>query len=105
MDCTDGFDEFDAGGFFEEVAAGAGLERPVDVFAGGVHGEDDDFGVGADFPDVGGGFDAVEFGHGDVEDEDIWLDVLEFLEGFTAVYGHVYDFDVWLVGEEQAQPV
>ena len=72
-------------GVLEEVTAGTGAEDFADVDAVLVHGQGEDTCFRAGFENAAGGFDAVEFGHGDVHDDDIGEKGLGEFEGFATV--------------------
>lgn len=84
-DGADGGEEVLLAGVLEEVTAGTGAEDLTDVNAVLVHGQGEDADFWAGFEDAAGGFDAVEFGHGDVHDDDIGKKGLGEFEGFATV--------------------
>ena len=100
-DGADGGGELGDGAGLEDISGGAGAKHVADDVSSGVHGESDDFGFGEGFADAAHGFDAVEAGHGDVEDHDIGVELLGEFEGALAALGFSDDFD-FPVGSEQA---
>lgn len=84
-DGADSGEEVLLAGVLEEVAAGACAKDFADVDAVLVHGEGKDADFGAGLEDAAGGFDAVEFRHGDVHDDDVGEKRLGEVEGFATV--------------------
>jgi hypothetical protein len=82
---ADGFVQLGGGGSFDEAGVGAGFLGLLSDLRGIVHGEDDDFRVGCEAPDLPGGFESVHYGHADVEDDEVGLEIEDFLYGFFTV--------------------
>ena len=93
----------DGGALFEEVAAGAGVERAAEIAGAGEGGEDDDAGFELGLFEGGGEFEAGHFGHFDVGDEDVGGEASDELEGFAAVGGLGDDGDVGFELEERGE--
>ena len=103
-DGVDGGEENAVGFVFEDVAAGAGFDDLLNEIIGFVHGEDEDFGVGGrGLADAASGFDAVEEGHADIEDGDVWFELGGFFDGFAAVGGFGADFPAVTRFQERAK--
>lgn len=85
VDGADGIDQFVEGAVFEKVAGGAGLKHAGDEMAVGMHGEGEDFGFRGFLPEASGRRDAIEVGHGHVEDDDIGGELPGQFTGFEAV--------------------
>src|SRR6266849_8164714 len=66
---------------------GALLQRGKNVFLVADGGDHDDTGVGVLTDDALDGFDAFHLGHGDVHEDDIGLDAVEFSDGSEAITG------------------
>ena len=103
-----GFDALDeqAGcvGFHDE-RAGAGDEHLADEPGGVVHGQNKDLGLGAEFADLTGGLDSVEFRHREVEDRDVGLVLGGEGNGLATVPGFGADGPLSAYGEDLAKPL
>lgn len=102
-DGADGGEEIDVDGVLEEVAAGAGAEDFADVDRIFVHAEGEDAGLRVLLHDAAGGFDAVEFGHGDIHDNHVGLQFAAHRYGVAAVAGFANNFHVGLGAEDHAE--
>ena len=69
---ADGLDKLDVSRLFEQVAAGAGGERPAQVDDVVVGGQDKHPGVRACLPDRGRGGDAAGAGEAEVHGKNAW---------------------------------
>lgn len=99
-DGTDDFEQFLAGGVFEQIGFGSGAESFVDMLVGVVDGEHDNASVGGGGADGGDGFDSVGDGHSQVEEGDIGLMFLEQVDRFLSVVGLGYHAHVGLVVDD-----
>jgi len=99
-DGLDAVEEFFGVEGFRDVVIGTDFEALQDIFLHGFCGEEDDGGVLVDFAYFGGQFEAVFFGHHDVEDAEVIAVFVfdEFLEAFFSIGGEIYlvvvDFEV-----------
>jgi hypothetical protein len=100
---TDGLDEFEVGGFFDEVTAGARVEGAPQVGDVVVHGEHEDPSVGADAADFGGRGDAVAVGESEVHDEDVGMGFSGEGDGLFDRASLPNDLEVFLGVEDAAQ--
>ena len=87
----------------EDEAAGARLERLVDVLVEVEGGEDEDAGRRVGGEDVAGGLDAVELRHADVHEHHRRAEAGGLLDGLDAVGGFGDHVDVGLAREQQAE--
>lgn len=83
--------QFGGGGGFDEARVGAGFFCLLSDLRRIVHGENDDFGVGREAPDLARGFESIHYGHADVEDDKVGLQVEDFLHGLLAVLSFAAD--------------
>jgi hypothetical protein len=84
---------------FGEDESDAGALGLVGDDGGRVHGEKDDGGVGEDDAQLGCSFQAVHYGHGKVEDDQVRSEFSCEVDGFLAVAGFAADGEA--VGEEE----
>ena len=103
-----GIDRFDSahqflqGGFFEDIAARAGLDDAQDIIGVAVHREDEDFDAGKFTTQAFGDRQAVHEGHFDVHEDDVGQKLLGFAKGFEAIGGFADDGEAFLPGEAGA---
>lgn len=84
---------------FENVRTGAGAESGASEFGMLVHGEHDDFHGGRRFAQALNGFDAMDIGQGEVENDDIGFCLAHKGGGFEAGGSFAADEHVGLGGD------
>jgi hypothetical protein len=99
-DGAEGRDELFAGGVFQDVALGAGVEGLVDVFIAVEGGEHDDAGGAVGEADFLRGLHAAFEGHAGIEQDEVGLVLAIHAHGLGAVGGLGDDFHVWLVVDD-----
>ena len=103
MDAADGFGEFAGGALFEEVAACAGVECAAEVAGASEGGEDDDAGFAGGVFERGGELEAGHFGHLDIGDDNVGLELAGEAVGFASVGGLGDDGDVGFELEKRGE--
>jgi hypothetical protein len=98
---TDGLDQLLGCGALEEKPPGACLERSVNILIGVEGGDHYDGDRVADLwpGEEPGGLDAVDIGHPDVKQADVWAQRTSESIGFSSVGGLADDLDVGLAAE------
>jgi hypothetical protein len=88
VDCGVGFGEDVFGGFgLGEDEIGAGLQGLGGDGVDRVHGQEHDCRIGCQFAEVGSGVEAVEDGHGEIENDEVGGDFFGEVDGFASVAG------------------
>ncbi len=96
MDESNGFDEIVVFRILEQVAAGACAQDLAYVNRIAVHAESEDFCCGEFIANLTSAFDAVEFGHGDVHDDNVGAEFADFFDRFAPGSGFADDFHIEL---------
>jgi hypothetical protein len=98
-----GFFEVAADAGFGDVGADAGLCGVAGQVERFEVGDDQDFGFGGVAANDFGGGEAVHRGHGDVEEDDVGLQLGGFFYGVIAVFGFAADGPIGVILEEKFQ--
>ena len=104
LDVADGSDQFGVGIGFQDVATSAAAENFASDIFGKVHGENQDFGIGRLFANDAGDFEAIHFGHGEVEQNEVGFGFFDVLDSFDAVGGFATNFQAGLRFKEGTNP-
>lgn len=104
LDVADGGDQFGIGIGFQNVAARAAAENFArDIFRK-VHREDQDFRVWRLFANDAGDFEAIHFGHGEIEENQVWFGFFYVLDSFDAVGGFATNLQAGLRFKKGTDP-
>src|SRR5580658_2803973 len=87
----------------EHIGRSAGFDRAPKIDAAGVHAEEDELGPNLALAHLVGGFDAIQDGHLDIENNQIGLQPQRLLDQLDAIAHFSYNFEV--VAEQAPQPI
>lgn len=87
LNLFDGADEFAASVGLENQSFCAELECGFRGLIGVIDGEKENFCFGVGAEDFASGIESVQIGHSDVEGDKVWFQLLDFLNGVSAVDG------------------
>jgi hypothetical protein len=85
LDVANGGDQFGIRIGFQDVTARAAAENFAGDIFGKMHGEDQDFRVRRLFANDAGDFEAIHFGHGEIEEDEVRFGFFDVLDSFDAI--------------------
>ena len=100
---ADGFEKVVLDGILQQIAARTGLEHFAHIDGILVHAEGEDAGMRQRGGESPRGFDAVQFGHRNIHDDDVWRGFLRQLQNVASIARFADDLHIGLLREDSAK--